>query len=83
MEEFVSFPCFIVIVHERYAHTLNSLVWGSLRLAPITTQPQFYNYLPTVYGIYNTVEPFDPPTQNTINVIICMLYTDTHQQHTG
>ena len=32
----------------------------------ITTQPQFYNYLLTLYGIYSTVKPFDPPTQNTI-----------------
>ena len=29
---------------------------------------QFYNYptTTTLYGIYSTVEPFDPPTQNTI-----------------
>ena len=30
---------------------------------------QFYNYpLQTIYGSHRTVEPFNPPTQNTINV---------------
>ena len=32
MEEFVRF---IVIVHECNVHTINLLVWGSLRLAPM------------------------------------------------
>ena len=31
------------------------------------TTLSFYNYLLTLYGIYSTVKPFDPPTQNTIN----------------
>ena len=29
MKEFVSFPCFNVIVRERDAHTIDSLVWGT------------------------------------------------------
>ena len=28
------------------------------------------NYLLTLYGIYSTVKPFDPPMQNTINIHI-------------
>ena len=36
MEAVVRFPSFVVIVHKRDAHTANPLMWGSLRLAPIT-----------------------------------------------
>ena len=41
----------------------------------ITTQPQCYNYFLTLYGIYSTVEPFDPPTQSTIIMHIHILET--------
>ena len=35
MEEFINFPCFIVIVRKQSLVPFISLVWGSLRLAPI------------------------------------------------
>ena len=35
MEEYTSFPCFIVIVRKRSLVPSDSLVWGLLMLAPI------------------------------------------------
>ena len=50
--------------------SINELSYRSI------TTLAFYNYPTTVittnlthYGSYKTVEPFDPPTQNTINKI--------------
>ena len=34
-DERAYYPCFVVIVHEHDTHTVDSLVWGLLRLAPM------------------------------------------------
>ena len=39
-----------------------------------TTVPYNYAYLLTLYGIYSTVKPFDPPMQNTTTSYISVFF---------
>ena len=71
------FKCFIVF-YTNLTHALNKQTGKN-----VSIEPQFYNYssilkLPNhssittnfkQYGSYRTVEPFDPPTQNTITTV--------------
>ena len=44
--------------------------WAMAHLA----HPSKPALLLTLYGIYSTIEPFDPPTQNTIiHVVACIV----------
>ena len=80
MEEYTSFPCFIVIVRKQSLVPSDLLVWGSLRLAPIIVFTEVFTAgRQSMYLLFIIMDnPFTFPSGPCITYILSVQVMHSH-----